>query len=392
MIDSILPFALANLALGYGMAYTPPSSSQRPLLVFLIITCCLVSVRSTISNLVPGQVGNEYVIGFMLHASHFLCLAQLHPPPHSTPSIRRSWAINQVFNGRWGIVYIPPFNKKDYAYIPSRLELFLYRLWDLLWTAGLIYILQTYRLNVDDDDFFEVPNGFIHRLSDVTLREFVVRFYMFILGYTIPYCSLRAAHSLLSCLAIACGDTPHRWPPLFGSLGQAYTVRRWYSVFWHHLMRKAFTSHAILLVNGLLRLPRKSQVTRYLIIVATFMMSALLHILANPGAEQCSAYPQARYYLSVICAIALEDLVISTYQSWTGSSAEPPPQTATYVKEVSDSEKSPGIPNGKKVFTAQNTFNSGAAPGKLWKLVGFAWVLLFEGWATSKLMYGLYAC
>ena len=229
MIDSILPFALAHLAMGYGMAYTQPSSFQRPLCVLLIIACCLVSVRSTTSNRVPGQVGNEYVIGFMFHASNFLCLADLHPPSHSTPSTRRSWAINQVFNGRWGIVYIPPFNKKDYAYIPSRSELFFSRLWDLIWTTGLIYILQTYRLNVDGDDFSEVPDGFIHRLSDVTLREFIVRVYVFVLGYVIPYCGLRASHSLLSCLAIVCGDTPNRWPPLFGSLGQAYTVRRWYS-------------------------------------------------------------------------------------------------------------------------------------------------------------------
>ena len=229
MIDSILPFALAHLALGYGMAYTQPSSSQRPLLALLIGACCLISVRSTTSNRVPGQVGNEYVIGFMLHASHFLCLAKLHPPAHSTSSTRRSWAINQVFHGRWGIVYIPPFSKKNCAYVPPRLELFIYRLWDFVWTAGLIYILQTYRLNVDEDDFFGVPNGFIHRLSDVTLREYIIRVYMFILGYTIPYCSLRAAHSLLSCLALACGDTPNRWPPLFGSLAEAYTVRRWYS-------------------------------------------------------------------------------------------------------------------------------------------------------------------
>ena len=157
-------------------------------------------------------------------------------------------------------------------------------------------------------------------------------------------------------------------------------------------MRKAFTSHAILLVNDILRLPRKGRLTRYLIIITTFMLSALLHILASPGAERCSAYPQARYYTSIICAIALEDSVISTYQSLTGSSAEPPPQTAIYAKEPSDSEKSPGIPNGRKVFNAQNAFSDRRTPSFLWKLVGYSWVMLFEGWATSKLMYGLYAC
>ena len=157
-------------------------------------------------------------------------------------------------------------------------------------------------------------------------------------------------------------------------------------------MRKAFTSHAVLLVNRVLRLPRKSQVTRYLIIITTFMLSALLHILANPGYEQCTAYPQVRFYLSIICAIVLEDFVIATYQSWTDSSAEPPPQAAVHGKEFSDSERSPRIPNGKKIFTAQNAFPNGAGPSFLWKVVGFAWVLCFQGWATSKLMYGIYTC
>lgn len=229
MIDSILPFALAHLALGYGMAYTPPTSPQRPALLMLIVVCCLVSVRSTTAHRVPAQVGNEYVIGFILHASNLLCFARLSPPPHSSPSTRRLFAINQVFDGRWATLNTPPFSYKTKSYVPTRFTLFFHRLWDFTWTAALIYILQKYRLYVDEEDFLTVPNGFLHRLSDVTLREAIVRFYMLILGTVVPYCGLRAAHSILSCLAIACGDTPNRWPPLFGSFADAYTVRRWYA-------------------------------------------------------------------------------------------------------------------------------------------------------------------
>ena len=228
MVDSILPFVLAHFLLGYGLAYTPASSVKRPILLGLIVVCCLISVRSSIARRVPGLVGCEYVIGFIFHASHFLCLAGLSPPPRSKTSAKNAWALNQLFNPRWGIAYIPPFSTKDKLYVPSRLKLFLHRLWDAVWTVGVIYLLQTYQLNTVREDY-TVPSGFLRRLADVTPREWVVRIYMTVIGYLVPYCSLRAGHSIFTCLALALGDTPERWPPLFGSLSDAYTVRRFWS-------------------------------------------------------------------------------------------------------------------------------------------------------------------
>lgn len=229
MIDSILPFALAHLALGYGLAYTPKSSKQRPFLLVLIVVCCLISVRSTVAADIPAHVANEYIIGMMFHSSTLLCLANHSPPPNATSSVKNRWVLNLYLDGRWGVSYIPPFSSKDKTYVPSRRKLFLQRLWDITWTCGLIYLMQTYRLELEPEDYSPVPGrtywGFYH----LTPRELVVRLYMFIDGYTIPYCGLRAAHSLVCCIALACGGSPAAWPPLFGSLAEAYTVRRWYS-------------------------------------------------------------------------------------------------------------------------------------------------------------------
>ena len=30
-------------------------------------------------------------------------------------------------------------------------------------------------------------------------------------------------------------DRPEEWPPLFGSISEAYTLRRFWGVFWHKL-------------------------------------------------------------------------------------------------------------------------------------------------------------
>ena len=80
MIDSILPFVLAHCLLGYGLAYIPSSSYLRLVFLVLITLCCLISVQSTFSQWIPGLIGNEYIIGFILHASNFLVIELLCPP------------------------------------------------------------------------------------------------------------------------------------------------------------------------------------------------------------------------------------------------------------------------------------------------------------------------
>ena len=216
------------------MAYPSPSSIQRPCILLAITACSLLSVRSPMWGRLFGGanvIAFEYIIGFIFHSSHWLCLVQLSPPPDmkSTGKKKARWAFNQVFNGRWGIAYLPPFDRKDPQYTPSRPKLFLQRLWDLLWTIGLIYLLDRYQLNIEPEDFLTDDPHVLLRLFQITPRELIIRCYMFVHGYGLAYLALRAAHSLGSCLALAWGDSPERWPPLFGSLQEAVTVRRWYS-------------------------------------------------------------------------------------------------------------------------------------------------------------------
>lgn len=229
MLDTIVPFFVAHFLLFVGLECVSPTSSYRILLVLFIVGSCLISIRSTVALSVPGGVGNEYVIGFVFHASHFLCLAKLQPPQDLSPVKRQVWALNQLIDARWGITQIPAFRNKNPGYVPPRMRLFLRRLWDFAWTCGIISFLQAYPLNTVPEDFLLVPNGFLHRLNDVSLREVIVRVYVSVTGYLMQYCTLRACHSLATCIAMICGQDPKLWPPLFDSFAEAYTVRRWFS-------------------------------------------------------------------------------------------------------------------------------------------------------------------
>jgi len=112
---------------------------------------------------------------------------------------------------------------------PSRRTLFLHRIWDLLWTNSIIWVLKSYKLAVFSDDVTSVPDGFLRRLSEVDAREWVVGIYMTLLSIILPYFTLRAAHDFSPCLSMAFGDLPRRRPPLFGDIEDAYTVRRFYA-------------------------------------------------------------------------------------------------------------------------------------------------------------------
>ena len=230
MIDSILPFLFAHVILVLGLRYTRPSSPARYFLQAIIFVCCFISVRSTFSLSIPAQAGGQYIWGMMMSSSHWMLLAHASSATHAPPGKQLHWAIEMLFSARWGVSpkMIPPFSRKDRSYVPTKTRFLLSRSWDFVWTAALLYFVNNYQLYIYDSDFTSVPDGFLHRLSDVSPTEWVIRIYMTIIGKGAPYLALRAGHSLVSVLAIAAGDSPERYPPLFGSIKEAYRVRRFY--------------------------------------------------------------------------------------------------------------------------------------------------------------------
>ena len=230
MIDSILPFLIAHAILLVGLIYTRPFTPARFVMQAIIYVCCFISVRSTLSLSVPGQAGGQYVYGMMMQSSHWMLLAGASAATHAKQGREWRWAIDMLFSARWGVSprMLPPFRRKNRSYVPTNGWFLLTRSWDLVWTVALIYLIRRYPLYLYQTDFTTVPDGFLRRISSVTPAEWVIRVYVTLLGKGEPYLALRAGHSLVSVIAVIGGDSPERYPPLFGSIKEAYRVRRFY--------------------------------------------------------------------------------------------------------------------------------------------------------------------
>ncbi|GAM91047.1 hypothetical protein ANO11243_090940 [Dothideomycetidae sp. 11243] len=374
MIDSVVPFFLSKILVGCALVYVSPSSTITRLLLTLVVGyLCLVSASSTFVAAIPGGVGSEYIIAFILYTSLILCLDNLSVPKSGS----KTWAFNQLFSSRYAETRLPAFQSGDSAYVPTRRRLFFQRLWDVVWTGVIVWFFHTKPLDTLPVDYLSVPNGFLIRMvgGEVSDRELFIRIYSTVAGYALQYFPLRFFHSLATCIAMLCGQDPKDWPPLFGSISEAYTVRRWFGIFWHYLVRRAFTAHAMAVCTKVFRLPPRGQVTRSLVLVISFGFSAVMHTLCMPGLERCAAWPQFRYYATVIVIIALEDVVIEAYKR---------------VRSMLRSKPTHKLAKPKKGAAARS-YPEQERPSVLLRALGFAWVFCFHVWSTSILIYGLWS-
>ncbi|KAH8123941.1 hypothetical protein ACSS6W_010509 [Trichoderma asperelloides] len=110
-------------------------------------------------------------------------------------------------------------------------------------------------------------------------------------------------YNLLAIVAVLCGDQPHSWPHIWqGWPSQAYSVRRFWSNYYHQGLRKALSGPADWMID--LVIPRGNLISRYSRLALAFFLSAMLHHQAE-GSEN----GQLVFFSSQAFGIMLEDIV-----------------------------------------------------------------------------------
>ncbi|KAL4887232.1 membrane bound O-acyl transferase family-domain-containing protein [Aspergillus karnatakaensis] len=167
-------------------------------------------------------------------------------------------------------------------------------------------------------------------------------------------------YNILAFFSVLSGlSAPSDWPPLFGSLSDAYTLRRVWSHVWHQTTTHKFQSFCRWLVHDVLGVPRQRKASwiRYAKVGLIFLESAGMHValdIANGiPFSKSGALP---FFCIQALGIAVEDTVINAYHYLRGSNQ---PNKST--------------------------------PSAIQKIVGYVWVACSMIWTLPAYMYPIMA-
>lgn len=151
--------------------------------------------------------------------------------------------------------------------------------------------------------------------SPITKRELVVRIWA-VSDLIIPdYLILSAYHDFFGIFFIATGlDEPWEWPPLFGPITEAYSMRRYWSIFWHRLIYKSFTAHAAALLS-FFRVRRGTMASRLMQNFLVFFFSAGMHGLVSWRlGNRCGFGKNLVFWLLQPLAFLVEGIAVSSWK------------------------------------------------------------------------------
>lgn len=199
----------------------------------LVILCCVISLKSIDKQAWWGIDSAQYTCGFMLNTNYFLFLRKgVSSSSQAQKSRLESFTEVQtaLFNSRGSIPVkdLPSFRRGESAYVPSKKEFLIQRSWTFAWTASAFLVAHSHPLALWHDDFASPKDQVLRRIFHVSLREWIILIHTAFQIWFKPYCLLNAAHCFSSVIAIALGDSPAHWRPLFGDIREAYTLRRFF--------------------------------------------------------------------------------------------------------------------------------------------------------------------
>ncbi|RGP67088.1 trichothecene-4-o [Fusarium sporotrichioides] len=192
------------------------------------------------------------------------------------------------------------------------------------WQCLLLDIIYTTSMSTPKEDTLKLfGEGTEYMYLDANAEQWTGRFIAGIIAWVIPgRVSIDLPHRVLSIISVFLGfSSPQQWPPLFGSMLDAYTIRGFWSTFWHSYCRWTLTTISSFICRDFLRLPRPSIVERYLNIAFVFLGSAVVHMAIDSfcwGPPMKTKLPTLAFFGSLVVGIIIEDTIQALCRRITG--------------------------------------------------------------------------
>ena len=204
-------------------------------------------------------------------------------------------------------------------------------------------------------DFHPSKQSYLRRIRIITVRETTIRSWLVFNFVWSSWAIFAATHDLLAFAFVAVGiDEPEDWPRLYGSIFEAYSIRRFWGKFWHSLVQRSYSTYGALLSQRVLRLPPGSFADRTCVSFSVFLISGIVHacITAQLGFT-CGYWEDIAFFMMCHAALIVE----------------------TSVQRF-----------------ASLAFGGSRPNGWICRLVGYTWVFGFLFWVLPKHQYPKVLC
>ena len=243
----------------------------------------------------------------------------------------------------------------------SRIKFVTARLGSVLaiYTFTHYYNLVLTTAPVSAHDFLPDREHALRRLSEITLRECIIRTFFvfhFIWG---SYAEFEIVHQLYASISVSIGiDDPEDWPPLYGSIKDTFTLRHFWGRFWHRLVYRSYGAYGRLLSHEVLRVKKGSAMDRFVRNGTVFFLSGCAHAAVTWRLGfTCGYWEDISWFTGNFLAMYAEEAFFALVTGWLGE----------------DVWKRPAI--------------------KTWgRAMGYLWVAAWLWWSLPKTMYPKMRC
>ncbi|KAL4786591.1 membrane bound O-acyl transferase family-domain-containing protein [Aspergillus varians] len=187
-------------------------------------------------------------------------------------------------NTPWQISRLPRFSSKDPSYIPTKSTFLLRSTIKLLIAASLIQILT---LDPSDPHLSKALTYLDQSKSVLLFHNATLYSVLLQARFTLSFglvtrAAIVAGYTAGSVFAVLLGSDPASWPPIAGSLMEAWTLKRLWGQSWHQTLRRPLTSNTIFL-STTLGLSPTSTAAHWIRVVIAFLGSGTVHALMDMG-------------------------------------------------------------------------------------------------------------
>ncbi|KIM39284.1 hypothetical protein M413DRAFT_19814 [Hebeloma cylindrosporum] len=215
-----------------------------------------------------------------------------------------------------------------------------------------------------------------------------------VIGFGVAgYARINMMHCLLSAGVVACGfSTPERWPNIFGSPLQAWSVQQFWRKVWHQMLRKPVIAFTTLTMSKIFRIRTRTHrhqanisniIQNSLWLLTAFFIVGIIHIGGEYMLIGRMGSGAFKFFVLQAAAIMLEKVVASGWAYFNPSLDIIDESDARTKQQNGKNGVKNSFPDGSNNERSRGGPKAKSEPPIWIRCVGYVWVFLWLVWSLA---------